>query len=170
MSDDAIAPDPIVRTALELLPVPEHDPGFWAELDAVLALEPSRHVDEPALAVGPTFTASDVLVASGVAAVATEDTAAGPASEDRRFELVPDTARGLLPPALRRRSNVVLLAVALAAIALVVVSGTTLVRQRAGNGLGTTDVVDVPSGVGAATISSPHETVISADWVLFEAA
>lgn len=170
MSDDAIAPDPVVRTALELLPVPEHDPGFWAGLDARLAVEPPRQVHEPALAVGPTRTAPDAPVANGIAPMEIQDTATGPLSEDRPVERVPDTALGLLPPGLRRRSNAVLLALALAAIVLVVVAGAALVRNRAGNGLGTTDVVEAPDGVGAATISSPHETTIPVTSVLFEAA
>ncbi|MGH9084133.1 MAG: hypothetical protein ACRDYW_01655 [Acidimicrobiales bacterium] len=116
------APDPgadvVIETALRLLPVPDHGPAFWAELDARFAAEPAPHVVEPALATGP------------------------PADHPHRFgdrlvELVPDTALALLPPALRRRSNVVLSAVAVAAAIMVVVAGGLLVRDRVGGGAGT---------------------------------
>jgi hypothetical protein len=113
--------DVVVETALRLLPVPDHGPEFWADLDALLASEPAPHVVEPALATGPPADHPHTF-------------------GDRLVELVPDTALALLPPALRRRSNVVLSAVAVAAAVMVVVAGGLLVRDRVGSGAGTEEV------------------------------
>jgi hypothetical protein len=118
-----LPPDPFVRTALQLLPVPEHGEGFWAELDALLDAEPPRQVDEPALAVGPT-AATVVVPGRGQ-------------DEERVFELVPRESTGLVPMELRRRSNAVLSVVAVAAALMVVVASANLVRQRADDGVGT---------------------------------
>ena len=119
------SPDPgadvVVETALRLLPVPDHGLAFWADLDARLAVEPAPHVVEPALATGPPADHPHTF-------------------GERLVELVPDPALALLPPALRRRSNIVLSAVAVAAAAMVVVAGGLLVRDRVGSGPGADDV------------------------------
>lgn len=159
MSRGAIAPDPIVRTALELLPVPDHAAGFWAEVDALLKAEPPRRqVHEPALAVGPAIPASDAPLGSTATASV------------QCLEVRADPALNLLPPALRRRSNVVLLAVAVAAAALVAVSGFALVRNRVENGLGTSGAVDVSRSAAASTVESPYGSGSAARSVLFEVA
>ena len=36
MSELEVTPDPVVRTALQRLPVPPHEDGFWARLDEAL--------------------------------------------------------------------------------------------------------------------------------------
>lgn len=144
--DDRIEPDLIVRTALALLPVPEHEPGFWAGLDALLAVEPAPHAAEPALAVGPPLTAPRPIAASaasgaapGVVASLAQVDAERPAIGDRRQAPLPARQLGVLPPALRRRSNAALLFVALAAAVLILVAGLTLVRQRSAGGLSPLD-------------------------------
>lgn len=117
MSDHLdVAPDPVVRAALQLLPVPEHGASFWSDLDAALDL---AVVDRAPRRTDP----------GRVAVAATSPVPAGPSDA---IELVPAGSTALVPPALRRRSNLLLSAVAVAAAIVVVVSGTTLVRQRAG--------------------------------------
>lgn len=155
MTNDAeVAPDSIVRTALRLLPVPEHSRSFWEELDQTLALEPSRHVHEPALAVGPTLAPADTpeaaVVAGPVHAASRPPTQVGVAAAERE----PDPASRLVPPSLRRRSNLLLLAAAAAAAVLVVLSGAALVHNRVGSGLGSGGAVEVPAG-GAAQAAAP---------------
>jgi hypothetical protein len=132
-------PDPgtdvVVETALRLLPVPDHGAAFWAELDELLASEPAPHVVEPALATGPPADHPHTI-------------------GDRLVELVPDTALALLPPALRRRSNVVLSGVAVAAAVMVVVAGGLLVRDRVGGTARTDEVAtrtSQPAADGAET-------------------
>ena len=39
MTDEAIPPDGVVRTALQLLPIPPHAEGFWTDLDRALDAE-----------------------------------------------------------------------------------------------------------------------------------
>lgn len=105
--------DRIVRTALELLPVPEHREGFWDRLEVSLALEetpqtptratPLRAVEPPPAPARP----------------------AAPAPIDLTEEPV-----GVVPRAMRRPSNLILSAVAVAAAVAVVVAGSTLVRSR----------------------------------------
>lgn len=56
MTDPAMD-DPVVVAALQLLPVPEHRAEFWADLEAVLALEPAPTV-APARAPDPEVVAS----------------------------------------------------------------------------------------------------------------
>jgi hypothetical protein len=142
------APDAFVRTALQLLPVPDHGESFWTELDALLDAEPPHLVDEPALAVGPTAT----RVASPLLTVATRH------AEDDAFELVPDGSQRLVPRALRRRSNAVLTAVAVAAALMVVVAGTNLVRQRADT-VGTTELADSTDDTKGEVISSTSSSI-----------
>jgi len=155
-NDADIAPDSIVRTALRRLPVPEHSRSFWEELDQTLALEPSRHVHEPALAVGPPLAPSADPEAATVARPAQAGTVSRPPTRARAAaaEREPDPTSRLVPPSLRRRSNLLLLLVAAAAAVLVALSGTALVHNRAGSGLGTGGAVEVPAA-GAAGAAAP---------------
>jgi len=131
--------DTLVETALRRLPVPEHAPGFWEDLDAALAAEPRRQTDEPSLAVGPgrattRGTARSATVAprpQRLVAAPTQPAAVAAGRADRD-----DPTRRLVPPSLRRRSNVVLLVLLVAAISLVVICGVALVRHRSVGGLG----------------------------------
>ena len=118
-SDDPVQPDPIVRTALQLLPIPPHEPSFWSDLETALDAEAPPTVASAA-PPGPGAT-----IAAPAAAV---------------VELVPD--RALVPAGVRRRSNVVLSAVAVAAAVMVVVAGTALVRQRGGTDTDPTELAD----------------------------
>lgn len=114
--------DSLVETALRLLPVPDHAPGFWEDLGASLATQPRRQAHEPPPAVGPGRPATP--------------TAAPPAPGGARAEAAPDASRRLIPPSLRSRTNAVLLALAVAAAVLVVVCGAALLRSRSDAGLG----------------------------------
>lgn len=126
MTPSPAAVDPVVRAALQHLPVPDHGAGFWERVGVALADEPSRPSDEPALAVGPPLASPDL---EGAPATAPHR----PASPDRpAIELRPDPSRAVIPPALRSRGNLALAVVALVAAAVVVVAGLTLVQQRAG--------------------------------------
>jgi hypothetical protein len=118
MTGRAVEDDPFVRTALQLLPVPAHEDDFWTRLDAALDAEPSRARSDLAGRTPPLTEPVDV--------------AGDPAPEPalRVVELEPDRPLGLVPPGVRRRSNVVLSAVAVAAAVVVVVAGTSLVRER----------------------------------------
>lgn len=140
---DAAQPDPVVRTALQLLPVPEHHARFWAELDVLLDAAP-RPVVPPARQRRPRVDGPVVADAP---------------PHDQVLELVPDSSLALVPPSLRRRSNVLLSAVAVAAAVLVVVAGTTLVRQRAGGEDGTTEVADGAEAARDTLISSTSTSV-----------
>lgn len=134
--------DTLVQTALRLLPVPEHAPGFWEDLDAALAAEPRRQAPEPSLAVGPGRTAAgSVGSTAGVLTgpprpqrLVASPTDPAPTAAARAGE--PDPTRRLVPPSLRRRSNVVLLVLLVAAVALVLSCVALLVRSRADAGLG----------------------------------
>ncbi|MGH9276201.1 MAG: hypothetical protein ACRDZU_16275 [Acidimicrobiales bacterium] len=131
-----VEPDPFVSSALQLLPVPEHHDGFWAELREALDAEP---------APGGTGTARRGDVAAVASAPPVRSTATdGPKVEEpdpvvKVVELVPQPL-GLVPPALRSRSNLVLSAVAVAAAVMVVIAGTSLVRERSGGGGDTTEL------------------------------
>ncbi len=115
-----VAPDPFVQTALQLLPVPDHQPDFWAQLGELLDAE-----SEVSARVAPRDGRRVLVAASAGAAL-------GPPSHG-----LPDTGLALVPPALRRRSNLVLVVMAVAAAAVVVIAGTSLVRQRAGEDVAT---------------------------------
>lgn len=118
MTERPVEEDPFVRTALQLLPVPDHDDDFWARLGSALDAEPTS--SRPALtavAGEPAPTEPALVPAPGA-----------PAPPVRVVEL--DRPLGLVPPGVRRRSNVVLSAVAVAAAVVVVVAGTGLVRGR----------------------------------------
>lgn len=113
MSDhDAPMRDRVVETALRLLPIPDHQPGFWDRLDARLAEEaPTRTAPPPA--------------APAVEEPADPDTAAVPI-----VALEPELR--VIPAAMRRPSNLVLSALAVAAAVVVVVAGSALLRSRTG--------------------------------------
>jgi hypothetical protein len=125
MSDD-VPPDGIVRTALQLLPVPAHGTTFWAELEQRLDAEHGAAAVAPsvagtpaaAAAVAPADPTTDQLTALGAAV--DPDAAAGRA----------DGSLALVPPALRRTSNAVLVAMAAAAAVVVAVAGGTLLSDR----------------------------------------
>lgn len=136
MNDEPVVPDPVVRTAIQLLPVPDHEPAFWADLHSRLDAEPSP----AAIAVADHPAPRRRVV------VRPDDHLEG-------VELVPLMPLGVVPPALRRRSNAVLSAVAVAAAVLVVVAGTTLVRQRT-DGDAETDVAAEPASTTTAAASS----------------
>ena len=89
--------DPVVGAALQLLPLPEHRAGFWADLEAMLEIEAAL---EPVPTAAPARTPA------------------------------PAAARELLPPALRRPSNLALAAVAAAALVVVAVAGQSLLAGR----------------------------------------
>jgi hypothetical protein len=150
--DDAVAPDAIVRTALQLLPVPPHGDGFWATLEASLDAEGAPRpagADRPLTAVAPTGAASADTPEPTDATDTTDPTGV------RVVELVPDQRLALVPPGVRRRSNVVLSAVAVAAAIVVVVAGTTLVRDRADSG------TDTDTAAASDTTDDTSEAVLS---------
>jgi hypothetical protein len=152
---DSAAPDPIVRTALQLLPIPEHRPAFWQELETMLAAEPPLLVDEPALAVGPTMPTVERPPALAPRAAPPSTSTRG----EPLVELAPDPGLGLVPPGVRRRSNVVLSAVAVAAAVMVVVAGTALVRERADTGITSTDLAERADEQDEDVISSTSTSV-----------
>ena len=128
MSDMDVEPDPIVRTALQRLPIPPHTDGFWPRVGDILDAE------------GPQAAGRTVLVAAPAAPVVTGDEAAPPVEEPE-----PDPALALVPHALRRPSNGVLLAVAAAAAVVVTLAGTALIEERNGTKEVTTDEAALPS-------------------------
>lgn len=121
MTDDEIPSDGIVRTALQLLPVPPHSAGFWAQLDDAIAAEsagagelaPQRARPLAAAPAGATIDPS------------TDSYAVVSASP-------PAASTALVPPALRRGSNAVLAAMAVAAAVVVVVATGSLMSDRRG--------------------------------------
>lgn len=144
MSDDAvdpILPDPVVQTALQLLPVPDHGPDFWTRLDASLAVDGAAPVtalaDRRPGRVG-TARATVPLV-----------------------ELERAPATGVVPAAMRRPSNVVLSAVAVAAAVMVVLAGTSLVRSRTGDDPAT-EVAEAPDGSSTTDATEASHTTLRA--------
>ena len=149
--------DTLVETALRLLPVPEHAPGFWEDLDAALAAEPRRQVHEPSLAVGPGHPAARPPVNPSAAPPRQQRLVAAPlghASLAARRPTGTDPTRQLVPPSLRRRSNAVLVVLVMAAISLVVICGVALVRSRADAGLGDSPAVSPTVGVAGRAIAA----------------
>lgn len=116
MSEHVVDPDPIVQTALELLPVPGHRDDFWARLTEAIDAEDPTGVPAP----------SDRPAAIATAAVD------GPLGAAPLLERHPSSA--LVPVALRRPSNVALLAVAALAAVVVGLAGGSLLRGRDGTG------------------------------------
>ena len=113
MSEPEIPDDGIVQTALQLLPVPPHGDDFWTRLEHSLDAEE-----------GPAADAAHrrpVLVP-----------AAGRDAAPEVLELEPDHRLALVPPAFRRKSNALLVAVAVAAVVVVAFAGNTLLEQREG--------------------------------------
>jgi len=136
--EKTVEPDQLVRSALQLLPVPSHEDGFWERLDAAISAQP---VD-----------GGDVASVESPAPRGAErdDTAEAPALELHRG---PEAA--LVPASLRRRSNALAALGAVAAAVLVVVAGAALVRQRSGTDLDT-DGVAAPAGTS--TSAAANET------------
>lgn len=148
MTGEAQVPgDAIVRTAIQLLPVPEHGDTFWLELDALLDREPAR------LSPGrDRAAATSVLVAATPQPDLVAPTAmTAPAA---------DPALALVPLALRRRSNAVLSAVAVTAAVLVVLAGTSLVRQRSDGGGGAQERI---AADGGAVLASTSTSAVASD-------
>jgi hypothetical protein len=114
MTDPEIPPDAVVGTALQLLPIPPHDDGFWDQLERALDAEAP-----PAVPVEP--------VRRTIVAAPQAIEPAAPV-----FELAPDPSLAVVPPALRRASNVVLVAIAAAAVVVVAIAGSTLLEERQG--------------------------------------
>lgn len=147
--DDGIPDDSVVATALRLLPVPDHGPDFWSQLEAVVQAEPDPEVIEPALAVGPP---RQPLVASPPLVV--ERTALAP----RPPQAATDHALQLVPPSLRSRSNLVLAAIGAAAAVVVVVAAATLIGQRSSS-----VVADSSGSDGAAATVTTADTAARDD-------
>ena len=63
VGDPEVDPDAIVRTALQLLPIPPHDDDFWTRLEATLDAEPPHvsPVEPPTGSWWPTLPTSDDL-------------------------------------------------------------------------------------------------------------
>jgi len=163
VTDEAVLSDPVVETALRLLPVPDHAPGFWSALGTRLTAEATPPTHEPALAVGPRLVAAplatidplDAVTAAERAEVAALEAAVAVPAARRSAS---DPSLLLVPPALRRRSNAVLSMVAVAAAAVVVVAGSALVQQRSSVGVGTpASAVGTPVSTAAATASARDE-------------
>jgi hypothetical protein len=131
VTDPEIAPDGIVRTALQLLPVPAHEADFWTRLE--------RSLDEAAAPVEPPADGRQVVVAAPNAA---PPRSARPSPRDTGpavLELERDPALAVVPGALRRTSNAILVAVAAAAVLVVAVAGNTLLEDRNGTDQVTAD-------------------------------
>lgn len=144
MNDDRqrVGPDPFVSAALQVLPVPPHFDDFWANLGAALDAEPLR------LAPRPTRPAP--------AEPPVEDRPAAPQPDPVSVVELVHQPLGVLPPGVRRRSNAVLSAIAVAAAVMVVIAGTALVRDETGGG-GPTELAgdaEDPSDTEASTSSS----------------
>lgn len=107
------AAKPSVREAVEALPIPDHDPEFWAALLGHLNPEPESS-PEPVEAVG--------------------------SASARHLAIDPKTS--IVPSSLRRMSNALLLVLALAAAVLVLVSGLLLVQNRSDSGMAPTGGAD----------------------------
>jgi hypothetical protein len=117
--EPSVEPDAFVRTALQLLPIPQHEDDFWTRLEAALDAEPAHVLpDEPVRRVV-------VADPAGLAA---------PGSSPPAVEL--DQSLAIVPPAFRRTSNAVLMAVAAAAVVVVMIAGSTLMDDRHGTTTG----------------------------------
>jgi hypothetical protein len=126
MTEHDVAPDAVVRTALQLLPVPSHGDEFWLRLEASLDAEvqvPLRVERQPRALT----------------------THAAPASVAAPLDLEPASSLAVVPPTFRRASNAVLVAVAAAAAVVIAVAGSSLLEQRRG-----TDVASDAPLAGAA--------------------
>jgi hypothetical protein len=110
-----VEPDGVVRTALQMLPIPAHDHDFWGRLEVALHAEP-RHV-------APAEPLPEVVVAGP-----RPGAAAQPSAPVREL----DAALAVVPLAFRRPSNVLLGLVATAAVVVVAIAGTSLMAERDG--------------------------------------
>lgn len=167
--DVTVGPDPIVETALQLLPVPDHGPSFWADLEHRLAVTPRGPAQEPspvepALAVGPPVAADRRTDATHHPRPARARRARAP----RSAPAAPVTS--VVPPTLRRGSNAVLAIVAVVAAIVVLMAGATLVRQRTQGASGTTAAAKASRPATTATTArdraadgTPERTVLT--WV-----
>jgi hypothetical protein len=118
--------DPVVQAALQLLPVPDHGDTFWADLadrlDAADGVQ--RRPAAPAVSVFALASAEPVVDPTPV--------------PSPRPKHEPRPVLATIPPAMRRRSNAVLAAVAVAALLVAGVAGAALVRADEG---GSSDAV-----------------------------
>ncbi len=164
MSDDLdVPPDSIVRTALQLLPVPTHGDAFWARLEASLDAE------EP-LAM-PVEPVRRVLLADPDA----DPRHAAPPGPTPVVELEHDHALHLVPPTFRRASNALLAGLAAAALVVATIAGASLLEEQQDADVSSDDPADDPaletlvrnaqSGGTVTTISARHEDA-SSDAVL----
>lgn len=135
MTDERIEPDAVVQTALRLLPIPDHEAGFWTRLAEALDDEPTPGERTRGAEVGHL----------------------GPGDDAGVVDLVPTHHLGVVPPALRRRSNVVISAVAVAAAVVVVVAAATLVRDRNGDRTPATEQAEAGDGTAPTPTSSDSE-------------
>ena len=134
--------DAAIRGAVAQLPIPDHDPQFWAELTALLAPEASPAPAPPGQAAAPAQDVRD----------ARDEDRAIPSA--RHLAVGPPSA--LVPRSLRRASNAVLLALAVVAAVVVIAAGLTLVRQRSDSGMGPdTRSLPVAHAVVAGVDSAP---------------
>lgn len=147
--DQEIQPDPVVETALRLLPVPDHGEAFWDRFAQALAAEPAHgEPDEE-----DEHRRNDASTRRRVEDARAPDTAGVPV-----LELVSTDHLHLVPSAVRRRSNAVLSAVAVAAAVVVVVAATSLVRSRGGD---TADVADDQQATEQTEQTDPTETTLA---------
>lgn len=126
MNDAAPPADNLVRIALQRLPIPDHGEAFWSDLGVALDAEA---VSRAAPAAAPRIP--EVAPVGG-------DTSPGLV-----VELEPVTA--LVPPAMRRASNAVLVALAAAAVLVVGLAGRSLLESRNDTQSPATDDVAAPS-------------------------
>ncbi len=124
---DGVA-DPVVEAALQLLPIPDHGDDFWADLAARLDAEDGARPLVATRTAAPTATVF-ALPEREPAPVADPTPVPGP-----RPELAPEPVLATIPPAMRRRSNAVLAAVAVAALVVVGLAGAALVKDQSGDG------------------------------------
>jgi hypothetical protein len=120
MTGRDVPEDAIVRTALQLLPVPPHGDAFWARLEQSLDA-----ADAPVAEASGRDRRAALVPMGG-------DAEAAGAGAPTVLELERDGSLALVPPALRRTSNAVLLALAAAAVVVVALAGNTLLEQREG--------------------------------------
>ena len=112
--DPAVEPDVVVRTALQLLPIPAHDDAFWQQLEAALDAELPH--------AAPAEPVRRVLVSD----------AGLPEAGPTAHVLELDPALAVVPATFRRTSNAVLAVLAAAAVVVVAIAGNTLMDDRDG--------------------------------------
>jgi hypothetical protein len=145
--DQGVAGDPLVATMLQKLPVPEHDPEFWEQLDARLALEPPP--GRPAVQTEAALPGSATVLPPRSRSGGVRRPAGGP---PRRLVSAPAP---LLPPRMRRPSNLVIVLLLAVAVVVVVVAVTTLIRDNTRGIIGPT----VPPATAAVEGGLPTDGV-----------